>query len=53
MSGICMSVTVIRVFKMFLPQIQTEFAKCTRFYDHSQDTVYLFVSMYLVTACFS
>jgi hypothetical protein len=40
---------MIRMFKMFLPRIQTEFTKVTRIYDIFHDKVYL---LYIyVTAC--
>jgi hypothetical protein len=40
-----MLVTVFRMFKMFLPPIQTEFTKVTRIYDHF--IVCLFIIKYL------
>jgi hypothetical protein len=46
----CKFVTLIRMFKLFLLPIQTEFTKVARIYDHYQDkSIYLLYSC--VTAC--
>jgi hypothetical protein len=36
-------VTVIRIFKIFIPPIQEEFTKVTRIHAHFQDKVYSFI----------
>jgi hypothetical protein len=40
------SVTVICIFKMFLPPIQTEFTKVTSIYYHFQEKVYLSIILF-------
>jgi hypothetical protein len=41
-------ITVIRMFTMFLPAVQTEFTKVARMYDHFQDKVHL-LYIYVIT----
>jgi hypothetical protein len=44
-----MFVTVIRMFKMFLPPVQADCIKVTRAYVHFQGKAYLFItSTYLI-----
>jgi hypothetical protein len=39
----CKFITVIRLLRMFLPRVQTEFTKVIRVYDYFEDKVYLFI----------
>jgi hypothetical protein len=44
----CKPVTVIHMYKMFLPPIQTEFVKVMGTYDYFQDKVYSFIYLFCI-----